>query len=120
MTYGSRIDGNSANPKESFKVREVLSPARLLLDNGQYISLLGIKEIPGKNGEAIEFLKKLIKGNKVFIRSDDSQLQDSESVYLYLNNKTFVNIQLIKNKLVEVDSEGNFKYKEKFLKYSMA
>ena len=116
-TYGSKIDLKSQKKEDIFRVREVISPSRLLLDNGQYITLLGIKEIPEKNGEAIEFLRKLTKGNKVFFRRDDNLSQDSEYVYLYLNNKTFVNAHLIKNRLVDVDTESNFKYKERFLKY---
>jgi site-specific DNA-methyltransferase (adenine-specific) len=35
--------------------------------------------------------------------------------YLYLENKTFINIHLIKNKLALVDTEIEFKYKNKFL-----
>jgi DNA modification methylase len=117
-TYGSRIDGNSEKKADSFRVREVISPSRLLLDNGQYISLLGIKEIPEKNRDAIEFIRKLTKGNKVFFRRDDNLSKDSEYVYLYLNNKTFVNAHLIKKGLVDVDIECDFKYKERFLKYT--
>jgi site-specific DNA-methyltransferase (adenine-specific) len=116
-TYGSRIDVNSKKKEDFVRVREVISSSRLLLDNGQYISLLGIKEIPGKNGDAIELIRNLTKGNKVFWRRDDNQSQDSEYVYLYLKNKIFVNAHLIKNRLVDVDTECNFKYKERFLKY---
>jgi site-specific DNA-methyltransferase (adenine-specific) len=116
-TYGSRIDVNSKKKEDSFRVREVLSSSRLLLDNGQYISLLGIKEIPEKNDEAIEFLKKLTIGNRVFFRKDENLSLNSEYFYLYLNNKTFVNAHLIKKGLVDIDEEKNFKYKEKFLKY---
>jgi DNA methylase/Staphylococcal nuclease homologue len=35
--------------------------------------------------------------------------------YLYLENKTFINAHLLKNGLVKVDNDINFKYKEKFL-----
>jgi modification methylase len=116
-TYGSKIDLQSQKKGETFRVREVISSSRLLLDNGQYISLLGIKEIPEKNGEAIEFLKNLTKSTRVFFRKDDNLSQDSEYGYLYLNNKTFINAHLIKKRLVDVDTKINFKYKEKFLKY---
>ncbi|HAY22332.1 MAG TPA: DNA methylase N-4 [Desulfobacterales bacterium] len=116
-TYGSKIDATSRKKEDYFRVREILSPTRLLLNNGQYISLLGIKEIPGRNGDAIEFLKKLTKGSKVFFRKDKKVSEDSDQVYLYLINKTFINAHLIKNKLVDVDTESNYKYKERFLKY---
>ncbi len=52
--------------EDSFRVHEVISPSRLLLDNGLSIRLLGIKEIPEKSGDAIEFLEKTIKGNRGF------------------------------------------------------
>jgi DNA modification methylase len=35
--------------------------------------------------------------------------------YLYLENKTFVNAHLLKEKLVDVDDAVDFKYKSKFL-----
>jgi len=35
--------------------------------------------------------------------------------YLYLENKTFINAHLIKSGFVKVDSEIDFKYKNKFL-----
>jgi hypothetical protein len=54
----------------------------------------------------------------VFFRRDDNLSKDSEYVYLYLNNKTFVNAHLIKKGLVDVDIECDFKYKERFLKYT--
>ena len=116
-TYGSRIDENSAIKENSWRVRECLSPSRLLLDNGLSIRLLGIKEIPEKNGEAIEFLERTIKGNRVFFRKDENLSKESDFVYLYLNNKTFVNARLIRSGLVKVDDSLEFKYKEKFLGY---
>ena len=76
-TYGSRIDVSSKINDDSFHVREVISPSKLLLDNGLQIQLLGIKEIPEKNGEAIEFLEKTIRRNKVFFRNDQNTLNTS-------------------------------------------
>ena len=38
--------------------------------------------------------------------------------YLYLDNKTFLNMHLVKSRLVEPDIVRNFKYKDKFLKYT--
>jgi modification methylase len=116
-TYGSRIDSNSKKKEDFFRVREVISASRLLLDNGLSIRLLGIKEIPEKNGEAKEFLEKTIKGNGVFLRRDANLSEESDFVYLYLNNKTFINAHLIRSGLVKVDDSLEFKYKKKFLRY---
>jgi site-specific DNA-methyltransferase (adenine-specific) len=47
----------------------------------------------------------------------DEQKHDNQNrllVYLYLENKTFINAHLLKEKLVDVDNEIEFKYKTKF------
>jgi len=118
QTYGSKIDGNSQKREEYHRVKEILSPSQLLLNNGRNIRLLGIREIPEKNGEAVEFLKNLIKGNRVFLRRDEKAGPDADAVYLYLSNKTFVNGHLIKNNLAAVDTETDYKFKARFLKYT--
>ena len=116
-TYGSKIDVSSKINDDFLHVREVISPSKLLLDNNLQIQLLGIKEIPEKNGEAIEFLEKTIRRNKVFFRNDLNILIHCDFVYLYLKNKTFINAHLIKSGLVKVDDSMEFKYKKKFLTY---
>jgi site-specific DNA-methyltransferase (adenine-specific) len=47
----------------------------------------------------------------------DEQKHDNQNnllVYLYLENKTFINAHLLKEKLADVDNSFNFKYKDKF------
>lgn len=117
LQFGSRIDKNSsATREEYFTVKEVLSPERIKLNNGLTIKLIGVKEDPVINGDATKFLAETTKGKKVFLRYDNVK-HDNESnllCYLYLENKTFINAHLIKNKLVQLDGEFNFKYKDKF------
>jgi modification methylase len=113
-TYGSRIAAASPKKPEAFKVRQVLSPSRLLLDNGQYVSLLGIKEISEKQTAAVAFLENIVKGNRVFFKRDDKVASESDLVYLYLLNRTFINAHLIRSGLVSVDNTREFKYKKKF------
>ena len=53
----------------------------------------------------------------------DIERYDAENnllCYLYLQNKTFINSHLIKNGLVKVDRNSDFKYKEKFIKLNEA
>ena len=38
-------------------------------------------------------------------------------VYMYLENKTFINAHLLKNRLALVDESIDYKYKTKFLSY---
>ncbi|MEO0075917.1 MAG: thermonuclease family protein, partial [candidate division WOR-3 bacterium] len=54
----------------------------------------------------------------VFLKYDNMKHDSKNNLlcYLYLENKTFINAHLIKNGLVQVDSDIDFKYKNKFLK----
>jgi DNA modification methylase len=118
LQFGSKLDKDSSTTREEFyTVKEIISPERLRLSNDLMIKLIGIKEDPIINGKATDFLNDKLKGKKVFLRYDNIK-HDSENnllCYLYLENKTFINAHLIKSGLVQVDSQIDFKYKEKFL-----
>ena len=100
-------------------MKEIISPEILILNNGLKIRLLGVGENPEKNGDAIQFLKEKICGQKVFLRFDSTKYDEKGNLlcYLYLRNKTFINAHLIKNSLVNVDVTKDYKYKSKFLTY---
>lgn len=99
-------------------VKEVVSPEVIILGNNQKIRLLGIREKPENNEEAVQFLKNVTKGKKVFYRIDgDGEKIDPLPCYLYLKNKTFINAHLIKGGFVDVDSETPYRLKKRFLKY---
>ena len=118
LQFGSKLDKDSSTTREElYTVKEILSPERLKLSNDLMIKLIGIKEDPIINGKATDFLNDKLKGKKVFLRYDNIK-HDSENnllCYLYLENKTFINAHLIKSGLVQVDSQIDFKYKDKFL-----
>lgn len=122
LQFGSKIDNDSSTKREEFfTVKEVISPEKILLNNDLTIKLLGIKEDPIINGKATSFLIEKTKGKRVFLKYDHVK-HDSENnllCYLYLENKTFINAHLIKNGLVQVDSDIDFKYKDKFLNLLM-
>ncbi len=117
LQFGSKLDKDSSTSREEFyTVKEIISPEKLRLSNDLMIKLIGIKEDPIINGKATDFLNDKLKGKKVFLRYDNIK-HDSENnllCYLYLENKTFINAHLIKNGLVQVDNETDFKYKNKF------
>jgi DNA modification methylase len=117
LQFGSKLDKDSSTTREEFyTVKEIISPERLRLSNDLMIKLIGIKEDPIINGKATDFLNDKLKGKKVFLRYDNIK-HDAESnllCYLYLENKTFINAHLIKNRLVQVDNGTEFKYKNKF------
>lgn len=78
---------------------------------------MGIKEDPIINGKATEFLIGKTKGKRVYLKYDNIKYDNENNLlcYLYLENKTFINAHLIKSGLVQVDSNIEFKYKDKFL-----
>ncbi len=118
LQFGSKIDKDSASKREElFTVKEVISPEKIRLNNDLIVKLLGVKEDPIINGKATSFLIEKTKGKRVFLKYDIVK-HDTENnllCYLYLENKTFINAHLIKNGLVQVDSDIDFKYKDKFL-----
>ena len=117
LNFGSRIDQNGSQDRvEYYKVKKVLSPSTLLLDNELLVRLIGIKEFSATYQEAIEFLQKKTKGQKVFLKFDNIKYDSENNLlcYLYLENKTFVNAHLLKYGLVEVDETQNFKHFSKF------
>jgi site-specific DNA-methyltransferase (adenine-specific) len=118
IQYGSKIDADSTGRREEyFSVKEIISPELIKLNNDLVIRLIGIKQNPQVNGEANDFLYKKLKGKKVFLKYDEVK-HDSDNhlmAYLYLENKTFINAHLLKEKLALVDHTIDFKYKNKFL-----
>ncbi len=116
LLFGSKIDKSSKEREEYFSVKSILSPNIIILNNGLTVRLLGIKERPSVNGDATKFLIEKTKGRKVFLRYDAVKYDDNNILlcYLYLDNKTFINAHLLKNKLADVDYSFDFKYKNKF------
>jgi len=117
LQYGSKIDAESSGQREEYYiVKEIISPELIKLNNDLIIRLIGIKQNPANNGKATEFLREKLKGKRVFLRHDEVKYDSDNRLmaYLYLENKTFVNAHLLKERLVKVDDTMNFKYKEKF------
>lgn len=117
LRYGSNIDKQKTEREKYFSVEEVINTERLVLNDGLTIRLIGVREIPGKKREAVEYLRDTTEGKKVFLKFDDGKYNEEEILccYLYLKNKTFINAHLIKKGLADVDTEEDFKYKSKFI-----
>lgn len=119
LQFGSKIDKNSSSAREEFfTVKQVISPEILRLNNDIQVRLIGVKENLDVNGKAKQFIEQKTKGKRVFMKYDEQKYDNDNNLlcYLYLENKTFINAHLIKNKLVDVDLTINFKYKDKFSK----
>jgi DNA modification methylase len=117
LRFGSKIDYSDHQRETYYSLKEIVSPELLILNNDLKVRLIGVKEKPGLNGKAIQFLKEKLRGEKVYLKFDTTKhdVHGNLLCYLFLKNKTFINAHMIKNQLAEVDTSLNFKYKSKFI-----
>ncbi|HPD60319.1 MAG TPA: site-specific DNA-methyltransferase, partial [Thermodesulfobacteriota bacterium] len=118
MCFGSKIDlnGNENGRKEYLYVSQVISPKEVELSNGLIVRLLGIKEVAGKEKESIKWLWDKLKGESIHLKFDAIKYDENNRLlsYLYLKNKTFINLHFLRTNLVQFDSTFPFRYSEKF------
>ncbi|MCK4427759.1 MAG: thermonuclease family protein [candidate division Zixibacteria bacterium] len=117
LKFGSRVDNSDYKKESGYKIKEVVSPEVLILEDGLKVKLIGVKEKKELNGEATNFLQERLKGKRIFMEFDNAKYDTEGNLrcYLYLHNKTFINAHLIKSGLVDVDTSFDYKYKSKFL-----
>lgn len=115
--FGSKISGKEEKKEKYYSVKRVEAPHLLELSGGLKIRLLGIKPLPGKEEAAINFIQQLTAGQKVFLKFDDLEYDEENRrwAYLYLKNKTFINMHLIKKGLSAVDTTLAFRFKDRML-----
>ena len=117
LQYGSKIDFESSMQREDFfNIREIISTELLLLNNDIIIRLLGIKQDAEQAKTAKAFLSDKFQGRRVFMKYDTVKYDRENHLlaYLYLDNKTFINAHLLKEKLAYVDDSIPFRLSEKF------
>lgn len=117
LQFGSKLDKNSKKREEFFRVKEVISPELIKLNNDIMVRLIGIKEDPIVNGKATDFLKEKTNNQQVYLKYDEKKYDASNNLmaYVYLKNKTFLNAHLIKNGLALTDTSFEYKNKSKFI-----
>lgn len=118
LSFGSRVSSEEKKSTTTYyTIKEILSPTTLLLNNGVKVRLIGIKTNPQKEQAAIDFLKQKTSGQRIFLKFDINKYDEEGNllVYLYLKNKTFINLHLIKYGFVEVDRGSEYSLKERFL-----
>ena len=117
LQFGSKIDSTENEAINTYSVKEIISPEKLLLNNDLLVRLIGVKANKDKIDDAVKFLQAKLKNQRVFMRFDSLKYDQENNLlcYLYLKNKTFINAHLIKNQLVDVDNGFDYKYKIKFL-----
>ncbi len=118
--FGSKIDGTEAAPLELHTVREVLAPDAIRLDDGRTIRLLGIVALPQYEEAARQFLEQKFHKRRIFLKQDPSapEAGGQPAAYVYLDNRTFVNLHLVRTGLVGVEAQAAYACQEKFLKAS--
>jgi DNA modification methylase len=116
-TFGSKIDKDTVLREKYFKVKNIIKPNLIELNDNLIVRLIGVKEKESINGKAVKFLNEKIMGKKVYMRFDQTKYDNNKNLfcYLYLENKTFINAHLIKNGLACADNTADFKYKNKFV-----
>jgi len=99
-----------------YKVVEVANEKTIRLDNGLYVSFLGIEVL--KKEEAIKYLKDYVLKKEVFLKFDNDSIVDENTVsaYVYLKNKIFINAYLIKLGLAKAERGKEYRHKEYFIK----
>lgn len=110
---------NMQKTKErGLRVRQIIAPDRLVLQEGGEVKLLGVTPIQGRENAALAYLRNFVLNKPVVLKFDE-EMHDSEGVlqaYVYLENKTFVNAKLIKNGLAQPDTKTH-RYASRFKDY---
>ncbi len=116
--FGSKIGGGRASRQEFHTVTEVRSPEEVTLSNGWVVRLLGVRRNGLTDREAVAFLERLTKNQRVFLKFDPAKgAAPPRFCYLYLKNKTFVNAHLIRTGFVDVDMSLEYGKRKRFLDY---
>jgi site-specific DNA-methyltransferase (adenine-specific) len=119
LQFGSKINHKSGQRQEYYRVERILSPERLVLNDGLQVRLLGVKAKSETRRQAIQFLEDKTSGQRVAMKFDTTKHDKDNNLlcYLYLQNKTFVNAHLVRSGLADVDTSLDYKYRSKFLGY---
>lgn len=121
MKFGSKIEkieNKEEKRKDLFSVKKVISPNKILLNNGLEVKLLGIKEKENFTAQAINYLKEKFNKRKIYLRYDSQKYDKNNNLmcYVYLENKTFINNHLIRTGYVDVETNFDYSCKNKFIK----
>lgn len=116
-TFGSQVSKDSKRAREELcLVKEITSPNTVKVAPDINVRLIGIKPVAGFGAEAEEHLRSLLKGKKVSLKYDAQKYdaQDNLLAYVYLENKTFVNLHYLRSGLVGLDDAMDYAKKERF------
>ena len=117
-TFGSKISADSEHAalRTFLRLKRVITPNVIELSDGSIVRLLGIRNRPGKERDAVQWLTQKVKGQGLYLRPDKVKHDEEQRLlaYVYLKNKTFVNLHFLRTKLVQLDETIPFKCQDKF------
>lgn len=110
-------------------VRQVIDGDTIILENNQHVRLIGVDtpEIKSEYNpreeyyarQAKRFVTQVIEGRKVFLEGDDAQAPldkyGRRLAYVYLEDQTLLNRELIRQGYAEAIYFFPYKFKEEFL-----
>lgn len=114
--------------RSTYKVVDIIDESTIMIDNGKFIRFLGV--IIKEKQRTLEYLRSMILGKEIYIKIDDvsgteekchiswqweDNMNEIVEAYVYLKNKIFINLFLIKSGLALADRDKNHKYKDKFV-----
>ena len=115
--YGSVIRKGDSRYREKYhRVSAVVSACTVELDGDRTVGLLGLKENDRSPSEGTNYLRGLVKGQRVYCRTDP-QAGRQDRVYLHLQNRTCINSRLLRAGLVDVDPGEDFRNKKRYIRY---
>lgn len=115
-SFGSKIKAGETGKEKYLRLKNVIAPNIMELNNDIVIRLFGIETKAGSEAEAISWLWDKLKGQSVYLKFDEIKYDEENRLlsYLYLKNRTFVNLHFLRSNLVVLDETFPFKYHNKF------
>ncbi len=123
LKFGSKVnvsDGKNGVKREKYYiVKEIVDTNLIRLNNDLVIRLIGVKPKLRDFDKAKQFLIKKILRRQIYLRFDESKYDKKNNLmaYVYMKNRTFINVHLLKEGFAEIDQEFPFKYRSKFEKF---
>ena len=116
MTFGSKIEANGNGKGQYLRLKRVIAPNMMELNNDTIVRLIGIGSRAGKEPEAMKWLWNKLKGQSVYLKFDQAKYDENNRLlsYMYLKNNTFINLHFLRSSLVRLDETFPFRYHDKF------
>lgn len=113
---------------ETYIVKRVIDGDTILLANGERVRLIGVdtpetvhpkKPVEYFGKEASAFTRKMCEGKKVRLEYDQTKRDkyDRLLAYVYLEDETFVNAEIVKQGYGHAYTKFPFKYLDEFREY---